>query len=83
MHRHLRSTGLSELASDTLSETLPDSVDKHITGFVCEAFDIAVVEVCERQLDFELVVGIKSECVDGFGCNVGFAGGAELHCGSA
>ena len=23
MHRHLRSTGLSELASDTLSETLP------------------------------------------------------------
>lgn len=25
MHRHLRSTGLSKLASDTLSETLPDS----------------------------------------------------------
>lgn len=24
MHRHLRSTGLSELASDTLSETLPN-----------------------------------------------------------
>ena len=23
MHRHLRSTGLNELASDTLSETLP------------------------------------------------------------
>ena len=26
MHRHLRSTGLSELASDTLSETLPDMI---------------------------------------------------------
>ncbi|WP_280120192.1 MULTISPECIES: hypothetical protein [Bacteroidales] len=27
MHRHLRSTGLSELASDTLSETLPIKFD--------------------------------------------------------
>lgn len=26
MHRHLRSTGLNELASDTLSETLPVGV---------------------------------------------------------
>ena len=26
MHRHLRSTGLNELASDTLSETLPSLI---------------------------------------------------------
>ena len=30
MHRHLRSTGLSELASDTLSETLPINLEAYL-----------------------------------------------------
>ena len=37
MHRHLRSTGLNELASDTLSETLPlrkDDIEQKLSAEV-------------------------------------------------
>ena len=43
MHRHLRSIGLSELASDTLSETLPSSKKSNANLEVSDTDDDAAI----------------------------------------
>lgn len=46
MHRHLRSTGLNELASDTLSETLPSQAwNKAETPFVSNGYFLFIHHV--------------------------------------